>query len=373
LSSASYRFGRFVLDPHNRQLTEGGAAVDINARYLDALTLLVREHGKLISKERFLEEVWRGVPVTDEALTQCVKTLRKVLGDEASSPRFIETVPKHGYRFIAQVEAGDGAAQASAPSEPATAREYAWRRFWRLGAAGVIGGGAAGFFGGLFYGFGGAADSAGGTGAASVVLVLVSACVLIGLLAGAGVGFGIAGAGHLSKRDWGWGVIGGAAGGFVVGALVKLIGLDAFAVLFGQSPAEITGAGEGALLGGAVGLTGWLAHRYKFSLRRSLALAAVAGAAAGAIIALLGGRLMGGSLDVLARHFPTSRLQLDQIGALFGEPNFGPITHTVTCGLEGALFSVCVVGALMLAHERIGSADGTRTRSSALKAQNPNP
>lgn len=361
MTSASYRFGRFLLDPHNRLLTDGGAAVDINARYLDALTLLVREQGKLVSKERFLEEVWRGVPVTDEALTQCIKTLRKQLGDDASSPRFIETVPKHGYRFVAAVEPGDGAAPKAAL---AATEQSPWSTFWRLGGAGVIGGAAAGLFGGLCYGFGGAAESAGPSGgAASVLLVLLCACVLIGSLAGAGVGFGIAAASVASRQTWGWSAAGGAVGGFIVGALVKLIGLDAFAVLFGQAPVEITGAGEGALLGGAVGLAGWFAHRSKYSLRRSLALAAVAGAAAGAIIALLGGRLMGGSLDALARHFPTSRLQLDQLGALFGEPDFGPITHTVTCSLEGALFSVCVVGALTLAHERNGGQSWTRTNA----------
>ena len=48
-------------------------------------------------------EVWRGIPVTDEALTQCIRTLRKQLGDDAARPRFIETVPKNGYRFVAPV------------------------------------------------------------------------------------------------------------------------------------------------------------------------------------------------------------------------------------------------------------------------------
>src|SRR5688500_19634756 len=99
-----FRFDRFQLDPRDRQLTRDDAPVDLNSRYFGALALLVREQGRLVSKDRFLEEVWRGVPVTDEALTQCIKTLRRQLGDNAARPRFIETVPKHGYRFIAQVE-----------------------------------------------------------------------------------------------------------------------------------------------------------------------------------------------------------------------------------------------------------------------------
>ena len=87
------RFDRFRLDARDRRLTCDGVPVELNARYLDALALLVREAGKLVSKDRFLDEVWRGVPVTDEALTQCIKTLRSRLGDDAAKPRFIETVP----------------------------------------------------------------------------------------------------------------------------------------------------------------------------------------------------------------------------------------------------------------------------------------
>src|SRR6185503_2287777 len=104
----SFRFERFSFDPRDRRLRRDGAPVELNARYLDALALLLREAGRLVSKDRFLKEVWRGVPVTDEALTQCIRTLRRQLGDEAARPRFIETIPKHGYRFIAPVECVDG-------------------------------------------------------------------------------------------------------------------------------------------------------------------------------------------------------------------------------------------------------------------------
>jgi hypothetical protein len=63
---------------------------------------------------------------------------------------------------------------------------------------------------------------------------------------------------------------------------------------------------------------------------------------------------MGGSLDLLARAFPESRLRLDPIGALFGESGFGPVTQIVTGGLEGALFGGCIVGALVLARRSLG-------------------
>src|SRR5687768_13298762 len=105
MESGSFRFEDFLLDPGERRLRRGEVPVELNGRYFDALALLVRDRGKLVTKERFLDEVWRGVPVTDEALTQCIKTLRRQLGDSAARPRFIETVPKHGYRFIASVSA----------------------------------------------------------------------------------------------------------------------------------------------------------------------------------------------------------------------------------------------------------------------------
>jgi hypothetical protein len=62
---------------------------------------------------------------------------------------------------------------------------------------------------------------------------------------------------------------------------------------------------------------------------------------------------MGGSLDLLARSFPGSRLRLDQIGGLFGESGFGPVSQIVTGGLEGVLFGGCIVGAMILARRSL--------------------
>jgi DNA-binding winged helix-turn-helix (wHTH) protein len=128
-----YHFGQFVLDPDDRRLLRDGVPVELNARYLDALGLLVRNAGSLISKDRFLSEVWKDVPVTDEALTQCIRLLRQRLVDDASRPRFIETVPKHGYRFIAEVRWCEGsapvdnAAPHTLPRRPRPRRSAAWR------------------------------------------------------------------------------------------------------------------------------------------------------------------------------------------------------------------------------------------------------
>lgn len=356
---ARFRFADFLLDPGERRLRRGAAPVELNARYFDALALLVREAGRLVSKDRFLDEVWQGVPVTDEALTQCIRALRRQLGDDAARPRFIETVPKHGYRFIAPVEPvgdePDAPPDAAAGPDPEPAPAFAWRQLFLLGGAGTVGALVAGLIGGLIYGLAGASQPLQpGIGAASLLLVLVFITVAVALVGGLGVSFGVA-AGFASGRAAPWSVAGGALGGLAVGAFVKLISLDAFALLLGRSPGYITGAAEGALLGGAVGLGAWLGSRGAdpLSLRRGVAATALACAGAGLLIPLAGGRLLGGSLDQLARGFPDSRLRLDPIGALFGESGFGPVSQAVTGALEGALFGACLVGAMILARRRL--------------------
>ena len=339
--AGSFVFEQFVLDPDDRQLRRGADPVELNGRYFDALALLVREQGRLVSKDRFLDEVWRGVPVTDEALTQCVRTLRRQLGDDAASPRFIETVPKHGYRFIAPVDCLDG----DTPRAVRTAAAPAWQGTLLLAIAGTVGGGISGFIGGLLYGFIGASQPLQpGMGAASVVLVLLCVTILVALLGGAGVSLGLA----LTRRFGAWVIAGGAAGGLVIGATVKLLGLDAFSLLVGQSPGEITGAFEGLLIGAGTGVGAWLSRR-TVSVRATALQAALCGGVAGLAISLLRGRLMLGSLDLLARQVPGSRLRLDHISQLFGEASFGPVTRTVTSILEGALFAAGVVSAMALA------------------------
>ncbi|MDQ0462615.1 DNA-binding winged helix-turn-helix (wHTH) protein [Caulobacter ginsengisoli] len=347
MTPGRFHFDRFVLDPADRRLTRDGAPVELNARYLDALALLVGEHGRLVTKEHFLEAVWRGVPVTDEALTQCIRTIRRQLGDDAARPRFIETVPKHGYRFIAAVqeigEVGEAEGETSTPARRSR------REAVRTGVAGALGGAVAGVFGGLFYGLAGAQA---GMGAISVLLVLIAITALLGAVGGAAVGLGIGAADQLGPPGWRR-IVGGALGGFMIGAVVKLLGLDAFELLFGVSPGDITGATEGLILGGGVGLAVWLAGR--LGLRLAVTVAALIGLAAGAALALTGGRLMGGSLALLAQQFPASHLDLARLGALIGEPSFGPVVQDLTASLEGGLFTVCVVGAMRLVRSRSGA------------------
>ena len=349
MTSGAFRFDRFELDPADRRLSRDGATVELSARYLDALVLLASEPGRLVTKDRFHEEVWRGIPVTDEALTQCITTLRRQLGDEAGRPRFLETVPKHGYRFIAEVER---VGSSGPPGASAASLDPSWREFFTLAGAGTAGGGVAGLTGGLLYGLTAAAQP--GVGSLSVLLVLTFLSCAIALLGAAGVSLGIAAAGFTTAYRPLWTVAGGAGGGMLVGAAFKLLGLDAFNLLVGRTPGDIAGAPEGLLLGAGVGLAAWLAGRGAPSLRRGVAAAMLLGGAAGVLVSLLGGRLMLGSLDVLARSFPGSQLRLEPIGAWFGETGLGPVGQAVSGGLEGALFGGCIVGAMLLARRSLG-------------------
>ncbi|WP_412062113.1 winged helix-turn-helix domain-containing protein [Rubrivirga sp. IMCC45206] len=367
-----YRFGPFVLDPSERQLWEGEARVDLNARYFDALVLLVREHGRLVEKDRFFEEVWDDVVVSDSALTQCVKEVRQRLGDDASAPRFIETVPRHGYRFIGPVEAlgsppvepaaaapaalspppTQAGLSAPSPSASGPARRWPLRTAALWAGAGALGGASAGVLGGLLYGSA-LAYAGAGLGTASVLVVLLALNVLVGLVGGAGVGAGMAAVAWARRRPFAWSVVGAALGGLGVGGAAKLLGADAFQLLFGQAPAGFTGGLEGAALGVALALGARLGDA---GPRWGAAAGAGAvGALAGGLIPRLGGHLMGGSLDLVARTFPGSRLRLDALGRLFGEADFGPVAQSALGGVEGLVFGACVAGALVAARAALAA------------------
>jgi DNA-binding winged helix-turn-helix (wHTH) protein len=357
MAAGRYQFDNFSLDPIERHLFAGEVLVELNSRYFDALLLLLQHPGMLVSKERFLQEVWKGIPVTDEVLTQCIRALRRQLGDSATQPHLIETVPKHGYRFIAAVNfVPDSDASpkddnlASSSKAVATYAAYDWRQCWLTLGAGTTGGGVAGLLGGLAFGFAAAAQAQqSGIGALSALLVLVALATLLALIGAAGVVGGIAAA-RLVARDFTFaGLMGGAVGGLLVGAFGKLLGHDGFLLLSGQSPGDITGAFEGLLLGAAVGLADDLGRRFAadWSVQRTVLLAAAIGALAGLVIALAGGHLLAGSLALLAQSFPGARLHLDPLGGLLG-----PLAAGVTNTLEGAWFTLCLVGALMMARGR---------------------
>lgn len=129
----AYRFGPFRLEGRERRLTRAGEPIALPPRAFDALRLLVSRAGSLVSRQDLLEEVWSGAIVEEGNVTNTIWVLRRALEEEPQGARYIETIPKAGYRFVAEVfeeelerpaaEAESASAQrAQAGGEPVAAR-----------------------------------------------------------------------------------------------------------------------------------------------------------------------------------------------------------------------------------------------------------
>ncbi len=101
--NAVYEFGPFSLDLVERELLREGAALILPAKVFDLLKLLVEQNGQTLEKDKLLTELWPDTFVEENSLTQLVFQLRKTLGESASKQQYIETVPRRGYRFVADV------------------------------------------------------------------------------------------------------------------------------------------------------------------------------------------------------------------------------------------------------------------------------
>src|SRR3954469_11403957 len=102
---AVFEFGDFVLDRGQRRLLRRatGQPVVLTAKVFDTLLYLVEHHGQTLSKDRLLAAVWPGVVVEENSLTQAISTLRQTLGESRGENRYVATVPRQGYRFVADV------------------------------------------------------------------------------------------------------------------------------------------------------------------------------------------------------------------------------------------------------------------------------
>ena len=107
--------GDWRIDADTNELRRGDAVVRVEPKVMDVLAVLVRAGGRVVMRDELLAAVWPGVVVGDEALTQAIIKLRRALGDDPRAPRYVETIPKRGYRLVA-----------SEPSSPHPG--LAWRR-----------------------------------------------------------------------------------------------------------------------------------------------------------------------------------------------------------------------------------------------------
>ena len=95
-----YRFDDYVLSPRQRVLLRAGSPIPLIPKYFDLLILLVQRRQEAVSKQVIFADVWSDVVVSDGALSQAIRTLRRTLGDNPRDPRFIRTVSRHGYQFV---------------------------------------------------------------------------------------------------------------------------------------------------------------------------------------------------------------------------------------------------------------------------------
>jgi DNA-binding winged helix-turn-helix (wHTH) protein len=95
-----YRFGAFTLSPRRRTLVQAGRELRLIPRYFDLLVFLVERRHEAVHRRDIFDRVWADVVVSDTALSQAIRTLRRTLGDDPRDPRFIRTVSRHGYQFV---------------------------------------------------------------------------------------------------------------------------------------------------------------------------------------------------------------------------------------------------------------------------------
>jgi DNA-binding winged helix-turn-helix (wHTH) protein/tetratricopeptide (TPR) repeat protein len=124
-SPGTYRFGPFRFEAASYRLLRHEEALVLPPKVLDLLRLLVTRPSELVTKEAILAELWPDVAVTDNAITQVVSELRRALGDVATAPTYVQTVPRRGYRFVAAVDVGRESAIASNAVEPRRRRTIA--------------------------------------------------------------------------------------------------------------------------------------------------------------------------------------------------------------------------------------------------------
>jgi eukaryotic-like serine/threonine-protein kinase len=161
-AAATYAFGDFTLDVESRALRQrDGGDVPLPSRAFDALVYLVRHRDRLVHKNELVESVWHDVVVTDDSLIHAISVVRRALADDPNQPRYVQTVPRRGYRFVAPVQVSAHAsvpgamptanvaapghgAKKNAGGEPIAAARAARPLVWGTGRRTLIAGAAAG-------------------------------------------------------------------------------------------------------------------------------------------------------------------------------------------------------------------------------------
>jgi Tol biopolymer transport system component/DNA-binding winged helix-turn-helix (wHTH) protein len=130
------RFGNFEVDLRSGELRKAGAKLKLSGQPFQVLSILLERSGEVVTREELQSQLWPDTFVdVDHNLNTAINKIREVLGDSAENPRFVETLPRRGYRFIAPVE-GNGVAT---PLAPLAARHESGLRYWASRSAILVG------------------------------------------------------------------------------------------------------------------------------------------------------------------------------------------------------------------------------------------
>ena len=330
--------------------------------------MIERRH-EAVHRQEIFERVWTDAVVSESALSQAVRTIRRTLGDDSREPRFIRTVSRHGYRFVFPEvieEEDDGArpvvvadvsvatdadaiaVDAAGDTEEldrSTARRAvrAAMNGWPPAAAGgAVAGIVAGTVGGLVL-----VAAPGSAAPIAIAPVLAVIAAIAGAVGGTGVGAGVAFAEAATRSHRILALTSGAAlGGGLVGVAVQWLMRWGLASLVGLD-LPVGGGVEGLAIGACAGLgiaiatpgdEGGLARpRGQDHLRAALITAVLCGIA-GLALAFAGRPLAGGTIHAIADAAEGSRATLAPLGRLIGEPDFGPLSMTIAAVGECAAF-----------------------------------
>ena len=137
-NTKTYEFANFRLDGPQKVLFRDGTPVPLTPKVYDTLELLVKNSSRLLEKDELMQKLWPDRFVEESNLTSNIKTLRKALGDDAANPRFIETVPRRGYRFIADVIRPQQGRVESHGNEAVTETPSMQRRYVLISVAAIL-------------------------------------------------------------------------------------------------------------------------------------------------------------------------------------------------------------------------------------------
>lgn len=126
--STDFRVGAWLVQPSLNTVSRNGASVHLQPKVMEVLVSLARQPGEAVPKDQLLKTVWPDTFVTDDVLIRSISELRRVFEDDAREPHIIQTIPKRGYRLVANVEPANGATGTSAGLEGSRTESSAEKR-----------------------------------------------------------------------------------------------------------------------------------------------------------------------------------------------------------------------------------------------------